>query len=375
MAIGVAAVTGIGGRPSGGGRAPGHTPLPTTATGMEVPEPGASDEAPPPGWRRGAPGPLLHRDHAVQVWTGTELVVWGGDPDGDSGAAYDPAEDEWRTIAAAPIPARCQGATAWTGREVLVWGPACRPRPSPSPGRPVYATAGAAYDPTADRWRTLPPGPISGGSLTGSVWTGDEWILIDPLGPTGGFDPATDRWRTLAPSPRPFTMLVAHWTGREVVVLGTQAPERGPSVSGGSFQHWAAALDPEADVWRMLPPPPLELAATGAWDGRRLIAWDQNLRAAAIDPAAERTGWERLPDLPVEFADCSPQGTRLGAVVLAEQCGQGALWRPRDGTWERISHPKSLAEVPVWTGQEAVFWVGRFTGSADGVWLYRPPAG
>jgi hypothetical protein len=63
---------------------------------------------------------------------------------------------------------------------------------------------------------------------------------------------------------------------------------------------------------------------------------------------------------------------RLGDAVFAEECGRGALFRPSTGTWERIPHPQSLAERPVWTGQDALFWVGRFDGSADGVWLYRP---
>jgi hypothetical protein len=44
--------------------------------------PVAGDELAPEGWRRGAPGPFRHRDFAAQVWTGTELVVWGGDPPG-----------------------------------------------------------------------------------------------------------------------------------------------------------------------------------------------------------------------------------------------------------------------------------------------------
>jgi len=78
--------------------------------------------------------------------------------------------------------------------------------------------------------------------------------------------------------------------------------------------------------------------------------------------------------VPVDFTDCPPQGALTGGVVFAEECGRGALFRPATGTWERIAHPRSLAERPLWTGRDAVFWVGRFAGSADGVWLYRPPA-
>jgi hypothetical protein len=342
------------------------------AAPVEAPHaaPRAGDEAAPEGWRRGAPGPLRHRDFAAQVWTGTELVVWGGDPDGDSGAAYDPAADRWRAIAPAPIPARCEASSAWTGREVLVWGRACRLSPGPSPGRSRYATAGAAYDPAADRWRVLPGAPITAGSPTMSVWTGGEWVIANPIGPGAALEPTSGRWRTLPELPRPYAFIVGQWTGREVVVLGIEVLEKGPSTVGASYRHWAAALEPAGDRWRALPPPPLELAATAVWDGRRLIAWDQNLHASVLDPAAGP--WQALPDVPVAFIDCTPQGARLGDAVFAEECGRGALFRPATGTWERVPHPQSLAEAPVWTGQEALFWVGRFDGSADGVWLYRP---
>jgi hypothetical protein len=333
------------------------------------PAPTGGDEAAPEGWRRGAPGPLRHRDFAAQVWTGTELVVWGGDPDGDSGAAYDPKADRWRVISPAPIPARCEPAAAWSGREVRVWGRACRLTPGLSPDQSSYVTAGAAYDPDTDRWRVLPEGPITASSTTMSVWTGTEWVIANPVGPAAALEPASGRWRTLAPVPRPYTSVVGHWTGREVVVLGNDALEEGPSTV--SFRHWAAALDPARNRWRALPQPPHELAANAVWDGRRLIAWDQNLHTVALDPDAG-TGWRSLGDVPVTFADCSPQGARLGDIVFAEQCGQGAIFRPSTGKWERVPHPQSLAETPVWTGQEALFWVGRFEGSADGVWLYRP---
>jgi hypothetical protein len=347
-------------------------PAPTARPAPVDRRPGAGDGAAPEGWRRGAPGPLRHRDFAAQVWTGSELVVWGGDPEGDSGAAYDPATDRWRAIAPAPIPARCEPATAWTGREVLVWGRACRLSPGPSPGRSRHATAGAAYDPATDRWRVLPDSPITAGSPTMSVWTGTEWIVANPVGPGAALDPARGHWRTLSPVPRPYAFIVGQWTGREVVVLGIDVLEKGPSTVGASFRHWAAALDPALDRWRTLPQPPLELGATAVWDGRRLVAWDQNLHTVALDPNAG-TGWKPLPDVPVTFADCTPQGARLGDAVFAEECGQGAIFRPSSGAWERIPHPQSLAEAPVWTGREALFWVGRFDGSADGVWLYRLP--
>ena len=234
------------------------------------PAPVTGDEPAPEGWRRGAPGPLRHRDFAAQAWTGTELVVWGGDPDGDSGAAYDPA---------------------------------------------------------SDRWRVLPDSPITASSATMSVWTGTEWVIANPDGPAAALEPGSGTWRTLTPVPRRYTSIVGQWTGREVVVLGIDVLEKASSTVGASSRHWAAALDPSRNQWRALPQPPLELGATAVWDGQQLIAWDQNLHTVALNPNAA-TGWTNLPDVPVTFADCSPQGARLGDIVFAEECGQGAIFRP-----------------------------------------------
>ena len=60
----------------------------------------------------------------------------------------------------------------------------------------------------------------------------------------------------------------------------------------------------------------------------------------------------------------------VGALLVALVAGGALTGIDHDPP----RHPRSLAEGPVWTGRDALFWVGRFAGSADGVWLYRPPA-
>src|SRR5581483_6444326 len=233
-----------GGAVTGIDRAPRHT---VTERASARPSPAAplADEPPPAGWRRGSPGPLRHRDGAVEVWTGRELVVWGGDPDGDTGAAYDPVADRWRPLERAPIPARCGGTAAWTGRALLVWGPAC------SAGGPAAAAAwtpagpGRPGEPGAPgRWRTLPPGPLPGGADPVSAWTGRDWLVVTPSGRAAALDPDRGRWRALAPAPRPFTTATAAWTGRELAVVAWEANGRGPAAAGPVYRHWAAALDP-----------------------------------------------------------------------------------------------------------------------------------
>jgi hypothetical protein len=175
--------------------------------------------------------------------------------------------------------------------------------------------------------------------------------------------PGADRWRPLAPLPFPLARAVGLWTGLEAIVIGSDR-------SGASLR--AAAYDPATDRWRALPRPPLAaFGTTAVWTGREVVAWDFELHAATLEPGAR--AWRRLPDLPFHFSDCLPRGLFAGDVVFAEHCGQGALYRPSTGAWTRLPHPRSLSAQPVWTGQDVLFWVGRFSGSADGTWLFRPP--
>ena len=86
-------------------------------------------------WRATAPSPIDGRTEHAMVWTGSEVVIWGGTSSSDEpgqsvfegitprgGAAYDPAADRWRVIPNAPIPGRNLPVTAWTGSEVIVFG-------------------------------------------------------------------------------------------------------------------------------------------------------------------------------------------------------------------------------------------------------------
>jgi N-acetylneuraminic acid mutarotase len=59
------------------------------------------------------------------VWTGTQMIVWGGIGAGrlNTGARYDPALDTWTktTVTAAPA-VRSSHTAVWTGTQMIVWG-------------------------------------------------------------------------------------------------------------------------------------------------------------------------------------------------------------------------------------------------------------
>lgn len=160
-------------------------------------------------WRRLPSSGLTPRVDPVLVWTGHELVVWGGlsfqwDTAYGDGARLNPTTGAWRRLPAAPVPARGQAAAVWSGQEVLLWGGATGGAPTGQVGQ------GAAYSPTTNSWRTLPLSPLRARRMAAGVWTGRVFIVVGgaagPEMPVPGpgaaaYDPATDRWATLPAAP------------------------------------------------------------------------------------------------------------------------------------------------------------------------------
>jgi hypothetical protein len=74
------------------------------------------------------------------VWTGREMVVWGGifgEPAG-TGGRYDPGTDQWLPTSPAGAPAgRDLPVGVWTGSHVIVWGG------SDGFSRPIHDSGGA----------------------------------------------------------------------------------------------------------------------------------------------------------------------------------------------------------------------------------------
>jgi len=67
--------------------------------------------------------PSARTSHTA-VWTGSEVIVWGGFfPGTNTGGRYDPATDSWTPTSTLNAPsARTSHTAVWTGSEMLVWG-------------------------------------------------------------------------------------------------------------------------------------------------------------------------------------------------------------------------------------------------------------
>ena len=167
------------------------------------------------------------RDGHTAVWTGSEMIVWGGDfYDGsyhylNTGGRYNPSTDSWTTTSTTSAPTGRYAYTAvWTGREMIVWG---------GLDGSNYLNTGGRYNPNVDSWTAtnLANAPTVRGFHT-AVWTGSEMIVWGGYNGgsdfiTGGrYDPGTDSWTATntTNAPRSRSNHTAVWTGNRNDRLG-----------------------------------------------------------------------------------------------------------------------------------------------------------
>ena len=69
--------------------------------------------------------PSARYDHTA-VWTGSQMIVWGGCGGSTSlndGGCYNPTGDNWTATSTSGAPAARDYHTAvWTGSQMIVWG-------------------------------------------------------------------------------------------------------------------------------------------------------------------------------------------------------------------------------------------------------------
>jgi hypothetical protein len=272
---------------------------------------------------------------------------------------------EWLPVSTLSSPvARSQPGLVWTGHEVLMWGGCCGSRVTPADG--------GRYDPVQDAWTPMSDlGAPAGTSGYVMAWTGTELLVWtrqergfqepQPPGEGGRYDPGRDRWKPMSTegAPVPYAGMLGFWTGEELLVwaVDTGAPER-----------WSdgARYDPRTDRWRPMSPAPIPafwFADTATWTGSELLVWGRrpgsrhDLRwEAATDTWGEIT----REGAPSGYAQAVWTGERAlvwtGTGVSPSQIEpQGGLYDPRTDTWS----PMRSDEAAPWYNQAAITWTGR----------------
>ncbi len=320
------------------------------------------------------------------VWTGRELIVWGGIIDNSNtltndGARYDPRTYSWSPVSLTGAPsARCLHTAVWTGKEMIVWGG------SDSAG--VWLSTGARYDPQSNTWSPITAmGGPSARSLHIAVWTGREMLVWGgaPTGSGARYDPSADTWSAISSTNEPIsrTEPSAVWTGRELIVWGgsTGIPAIGYVNSGGRY-------DPVSDTWSQTSTaqaPSARVSQSAVWTGREMIVWGglQESSPYALDTGARydplADAWSALPAAGRPGMRAYHVAVWTGRDMLvfggadyatSNSLSTGGSYRPpvspRD-TWSATS----LAGAPegrsshaaVWTGREMIVWGGAGTTS------------
>ncbi|MBM3882747.1 MAG: hypothetical protein FJ387_23995 [Verrucomicrobia bacterium] len=235
---------------------------------------------PAPSWVDGptTDAPLPRRGHSG-VWTGAALVIWGGTLGlglglySAAGGSYDRLENRWRALSPLNAPvARTAHTAVWTGQEMLVWG---------GFGSAGYLSSGARWEPSQQTWTALPMlNAPEGREGHVAVWTGTR-LLVWGGRNSGGlladgaqYDPVLSQWSPLllrgAPAARFGTGGV--WAGDRFIVWGGEG-EAGPVDSGGQLLLDSNGVPTE---WRALNPTGAPAARSGhaaVWTGQKMIVW------------------------------------------------------------------------------------------------------
>jgi hypothetical protein len=113
---------------------------------------------------------LSSRSADTAVWTGSEMIVWGGAPILNTVGRYNPSTDAWTATSTTNAPSDRERHTAvWTGTEMIIWG---------GDDGSSNLNTGGRYNPGTDSWTATGTtnAPMGRFGHT-TVWTGTEMIV------------------------------------------------------------------------------------------------------------------------------------------------------------------------------------------------------
>lgn len=325
-------------------------------------------------------GPPDRRVSHTSVWTGSEMIIWGGQSGFssylNSGAKYNPSTDHWTAMTAtgAPTP-RTYHTAVWTGSEVIIWG---------GIGETLnHLNTGGRYNPATDNWTaTSITNAPTGRNAHTSIWSGNEMIIWGGwdggnLFNTGGrYNPNTNSWIATSTNNAPTarTNHTAVWTGSEMIIWGGN--DSGALNTGGRYNPgtntWIATSTNNA--------PTGHYAHTAVWTGGEMIVWGGIDNNGSYSNTGGRynsgsNSWMLTSTIGAptgrEYHTAVWTGSKMivwgGFDASFNHLNTGSRYDPVANTWE----PTSMTNVPdgrsahaaVWTGNEVIVWGG---GGASG---------
>jgi N-acetylneuraminic acid mutarotase len=311
------------------------------------------------------------------VWTGSEMIVWGGDNcflscDVNTGGRYNPSTDSWTATSITNAPDGRHSHTAvWTGNEMIVWGGVNM--------QIGFLNTGGRYDPATDSWVATSTVKAPDARLRHTaVWTGSEMIVwggddnANLLNTGGRYNPANDSWMAIstanAPDARNFHTAI--WTGSNMIIWGGRGENFVALNTGGRY-------DPSTNSWTATSTtnvPDARSGHTAIWTGSNMIVWgggNENFVAfnsgGRYDPDTNSWTSTSTGNAPEARGGHTAIWTGSNMIVWGGSNGtsplnNGGRYYPDLDGWASTSTanaPDARAfHTAVWTGGEMVVWGG-----------------
>jgi uncharacterized protein (TIGR03437 family) len=229
------------------------------------------------------------RSSHTAVWTGKEMIIWGGARNSTSllntGSRYNPSTNTWaatRIPANTPNSPRVSHTAVWTGKEMIIWGGFINLSGFLEPD-----DSGGIYIPATDTWTGISNNSPQRRGAHSAVWTGTEMIIWgggdangnnNVFSDTGGrYNLEANNWNTIAGLFRPYSRFLPTlvWSGSEVLLWGGFAEfsgnpltNTGARLGSGVNSNWTPTTTAGA--------PSPRKRSSGVWAGREFIVWGGN---------------------------------------------------------------------------------------------------
>jgi N-acetylneuraminic acid mutarotase len=349
------------------------------------------------------PTNLAGRAGHTAVWTGSEMLIWGGynweNPTFPwfqyltDGARYEATLDQWINMSKIDAPQKREQHTAtWTGTEMIVWGGVLG---QCSDIGCLYSTnTGGRYDPATDTWQPMSTdGAPSRRRRHTAIWTGSELIIWggvgsdvrSPFGNGARYNPVTDTWSPLSTTNGPAARgnHKAVFDGQRMIVWSGES-------NGAHILTDGAIYDPASDVWTSLPSQnapggagmqdPTSVVSTGTdmfvRSPENEMSYDQFADEWYASYASETRRFIYQDQQWITVVDaCNPRATPNAVWLKGRFLGwnsnysRGELYDEALDTWAPIAqYPNAIAAgaTVVVAGHQVIIWGGRHGRQSNG---------
>jgi N-acetylneuraminic acid mutarotase len=254
------------------------------------------------------------------------MIVWGGrdvPAAVNTGSRYDPVGNSWSaTATAGAATARSTHSAVWTGTEMIVWGGLTTAQ--------AALNTGGRYNPTSNTWSAVATsGAPSARYGHVAVWTGSHMLIwggtsdgVNYLSNGARYDPGTNTWLPMStiasPGRRAFASFVFDSARSELVVWGgTFRTNEVPDTPRADGARYDAAHDSWAPMNEQLAVPAARARAAAVWTGSEMLVWGGDPNGGALP-----SGGRYAPLTVCGTGDCRQVGSSFcsaGAIGFACQ--------------------------------------------------------